>query len=269
MNRMIEFIKSNQEYFENIITRSTYHSNGIEGSTLSYAETYALLFNDNSLSINATPRELYEAINHKRAMNYLFEHVEEPLSQEMIKQLGILVNKNISDVDGYRKVQVMIRGAEHVPPRASEVPQAMMYFVYNLDHTEYESIFDKIADMHIQYERIHPFPDGNGRTGRLLINYELLREEYAPIVIPKEERTRYFNLLAACDRKGMAAFFRDLEQKEVELLEKFGYEPEPHRNITDANVPKSGTDNRKKEQEHHAKVKKEKRPSVDGRYPRL
>lgn len=203
MNRMIDFIKENQPYFENFITRSTYNSNGIEGNTLSYAETYAIIFNDNSFTVNAKPRELYEAINHKYAIDYLFHHIEEDLSQELIKQLGIIINKNISEVDGYRKVRVVIQGAEHIPPGAEEVPQAMMYFVYNFLHTEYDDIFVKLADMHLQYERIHPFSDGNGRTGRLLLNFELLRQGYAPIVIPKEERTRYFGLLASYDIQGL------------------------------------------------------------------
>lgn len=229
MNRIITFIKENQPYFENFITRSTYHSNGIEGNTLSYAETYAIIFNDNSFTVNAKPRELYEAINHKYALDYLIRNIEEPLSQEMIKQLGIIINKNISEIDGYRKVRVMIQGAQHVPPSPGEVPQAMMYFVYNMEHTQYPDIFEKLADMHIQYERIHPFADGNGRTGRLLLNYELLRQGYAPIVIPKEERTRYFNLLAGCDIKGLASFFQELNQEEEKILQEFEYTPETEK----------------------------------------
>lgn len=229
MSRIITFIKENQPYFENFITRSTYHSNGIEGNTLSYAETYAIIFNDNSFTVNAKPRELYEAINHKYALDYLIRNIEEPLSQEMIKQLGIIINKNISEIDGYRKVRVMIQGAQHVPPSPGEVPQAMMYFVYNMEHTQYPDIFEKLADMHIQYERIHPFADGNGRTGRLLLNYELLRQGYAPIVIPKEERTRYFNLLAGCDIKGLASFFQELNQEEEKILQEFGYTPAPEK----------------------------------------
>lgn len=223
MKQIIKFIKENRSYFENFITRSTYHSNGIEGNTLSYAETYAIIFNDNSFSVSAKPRELYEAINHKYALDFLFRNIEEPLSQEMIKQLGVIINKNISEVDGYRKVQVMIQGAQHVPPRPEEVPQAMMYFAYNFTHTEYDNVFDKLADMHIQYERIHPFADGNGRTGRLLLNYELLRQGYAPIVIPKEERTYYFELLADCNLAGMSSFFSKLNQEEEHILREFGY----------------------------------------------
>lgn len=229
MNRIVEFIKKNQPYFENFITRSTYHSNGIEGNTLSYAETYAVIFNDNSFQVKAKPRELYEAINHKYAIDYLFRNIEKPLSQDMIKQLGIIINKNISEIDGYRRGPVLIQGAEHVPPAAYEVPQAMMYFVHNFSHTEYDSIYEKLADMHLKYERIHPFSDGNGRTGRLLLNYELMKAEHAPIVIPKEERTDYFSFLAGCDVKGLAAYFERLQRAELKLLTDFGYQPAPQK----------------------------------------
>ena len=66
----LDFIKTNHNYFEDFITRNTYHTNSIEGSTLSYAETYAIIFNDNSFKINAQPREIFEAINHKYALIY-------------------------------------------------------------------------------------------------------------------------------------------------------------------------------------------------------
>ncbi len=64
----MEFMRDHQAYFEDYVTRSTYHSNAIEGSTLSYAETYAILWNDNSMKVTATARELYEVINHKYAL---------------------------------------------------------------------------------------------------------------------------------------------------------------------------------------------------------
>lgn len=66
---VIKFMREHRTYFEDFVTRSTYHSNAIEGNTLSYAETYAILFNDNSMKVTATARELYEAINHKYALS--------------------------------------------------------------------------------------------------------------------------------------------------------------------------------------------------------
>ena len=74
---ILEFILNNNDYLEDLITRSTYHSNAIEGSTLTYAETYAILYNDNSFKIGGKePREIYEAINHKKALELVFKNLK-------------------------------------------------------------------------------------------------------------------------------------------------------------------------------------------------
>ncbi|SEU22343.1 Fic/DOC family protein [Lacrimispora sphenoides] len=219
--RFQDVIKSNQEYFEDFITRSTYHSNAIEGNTLSYGETYAILWNDNSFKVKTSPRELYEAINHKYALSYMLENLELPLSKSFVCHIASLVNKNIDEIDNYRKGSVFIRGAEHIPPLPNEVPQAMMYLMHNIDHTEYENVFEKAASFHLQFERIHPFSDGNGRTGRLLINYLLLKEDQVPIVIPKDDRVDYFELLANQDINRLSAFFKSLSDKENSIMQRF------------------------------------------------
>ena len=214
-----DYIFNNQAYFEDFITRSTYHSNAIEGNTLSYAETYAILFNDNDFKVSAKPREIYEAINHKYAMNYVLNHLEEDLSETMIKDIAILINRNISEISGYRTVPVRIRGAEHIPPEPSQLSQMMMYYVYNYNHTAFDDIYQKIAQMHVQFERIHPFEDGNGRTGRLLLNYELLRNNLAPIVIQKDQRTDYFKMLEHNDSVGLSRFFKELSEQEQQRID--------------------------------------------------
>lgn len=221
-----DFIFENRDYFEDYITRSTYHSNGIEGNTLSYAETYAILWNDNSFTVNTQPRELYEAINHKYALNYVLNNLDQDLSESMIKHIAITINKNINEIDGYRKGPVFIRGAEHIPPAPEQLPQLMMYYVYNYNHTAYDGIFEKIAATHLEFERIHPFSDGNGRTGRLLINYELLRHDIPPVVIPKDERTSYFEMLSSNDQQSLSRFFKTLSIREYERLKQFGFEKE-------------------------------------------
>ena len=185
---VMEFMRDHQAYFEDYVTRSTYHSNAIEGSTLSYAETYAILWNDNSMKVTATARELYEAINHKYALGVATGELSASLSERLIKDIAQGINRNISEVDDYRRVQVVIRGAEHMPPAPNQVNQLMMQLVWEYNHDEGEDPFLREAKFHIRFERIHPFEDGNGRTGRILINRGLMRAGLAPVVIPVEER---------------------------------------------------------------------------------
>ena len=102
---MFDFIISNKDYMQDFITRSTYHSNAIEGSTLTYAETYAIIYNDNNFKINnKEPREIYEAINHKKALLYVFDNINNPLSESLIKNINKIINQDIKDIEGYRKI---------------------------------------------------------------------------------------------------------------------------------------------------------------------
>lgn len=222
---ILEFILNNNDYLEDLITRSTYHSNAIEGSTLTYAETYAILYNDNSFKIEGKePREIYEAINHKKALELVFKNLqnENGFDERFIKKLNETINKDIKDTEGYRKVQVFITGTEYIPPEPEKVPNLMNYFIYNYNHDE-QDIFIKIATYHIEFERIHPFEDGNGRTGRLLLNYELLKNNITPVVITKDDRVKYFEYLNNQDILGLAEFLRNLSTKEYERMDKFGF----------------------------------------------
>lgn len=220
---ILEFILNNEEYLKDLITRSTYHSNAIEGSTLTFAETYAILYNDNSFKIQGKePREIYEAINHKKALELIFEYLKEntQLDERIIKNINETINKDIKDTKGYRKVQVFIRGSEHIPPEPEKIPNLMNYYIYNYNNDEQE-IFEKIAKYHIEFEKIHPFEDGNGRTGRLLLNYELLKNNLPPIVISKEDRVKYFEYLKNNDNIGLAKWFKELSKNEEERIKKF------------------------------------------------
>ena len=158
------------------------------------------------------------------------------------------INRDIKDTEGYRTVQVFIQGIEHIPPEPEKVPNLMMYYIYNYNHDEQDifakiakyhidfmmyyiynynhdeqDIFAKIAKYHIDFERIHPFEDGNGRTGRLLINYELQKNDLPPVVIAKEDRVKYFEFLRNNDSNGLAEWLKELSTREEERMEKFGY----------------------------------------------
>lgn len=102
------------------------------------------------------------------------------------------------------------------------MPNLMLYYVYNYEHDE-QDIFNKIAEYHIEFEKIHPFEDGNGRTGRLLINYELLKNNLFPVVIEKEDRVKYFEYLRNNDSLGLAKWLKELSNREEERIKKFGY----------------------------------------------
>ena len=222
---ILKFIFNNKNYLEDLITKSTYHSNAIEGSTLTYAETYAILYNDNSFKIDGKePREIYEAINHKKALELVFENLQNngDFDEKFIRKLNETINKDIKDTEGYRTVQVFIQGSEHIPPEPEKVPNLMMYYVYNYNHDE-EDIFNKIAKYHIDFEKIHPFEDGNGRIGRLLINYELLKNDLPPVVITKDDRVKYFEFLRNNDSNVLAEWLKELSTREEERMEKFGY----------------------------------------------
>ena len=102
---ILDFILNNKDYLEDLITRSTYHSNAIEGSTLTYAETYAILYNDNSFKIEGKePREIYEAINHKKALELVFKNLQnnEQFDERFIKKLNETINKDIKDMKKFQ-----------------------------------------------------------------------------------------------------------------------------------------------------------------------
>ena len=220
---LINKINRNTPYFEDLITRSVYHSNKIEGSTLSYAETYSIIFdNKNKIQVKANPREVFEAVNLKYTLNYIMNNVDAIISISFIEKIATFINKNIKDIDKLRKTQVFITGAEYIPPKPEEVPILLSKLIYKDTKDREENIFDYIARFHIEFEHIHPFEDGNGRTGRVLITKELLNRGLAPIVIPIEKRKDYMEYLSKRDITRLSKMLKKLKEEEIERMEKFG-----------------------------------------------
>src|SRR5699024_5481396 len=169
-------------------------------------------------------REHLEAINHKQAIILTEEIVKskEILSERLIKELHAIILHGIdqSNAGVYRKHNVMISGASHTPPSHIEVPQLMTDLIvwYN-KKTELHPL-EKAAMLHSKFVSIHPFIDGNGRTSRLLMNLELIKTGYLPIIIEKEQRFKYYEILdiAAVEENyiPLIQFVADYEQHELQ-----------------------------------------------------
>lgn len=190
---------------EELILRWTYNSNAIEGNTLTLQETKVAL---EGITIGGkTMREHFEAINHKEAILYVESLVQEntPLTEWEIKSIHALVLKNIdSDNAGkYRSINVLISGAQHRPCDHFQVSEKMEKFIdwYNTDGQILHPI-ERAARVHADFVGIHPFIDGNGRTSRLLMNLELMKSGFPPVVIRVENRLDYYKALDSAHTSG-------------------------------------------------------------------
>lgn len=190
---------------EDLILRWTYHSNAIEGNTLTLLETKVAL---EGITVGGkTIREHLEALNHRDAILLLEDMVREgqPLTEWSIKSLHQLILKSIDDVNAgrYRTINVRIAGASHFPPDQVMVPELMERFI-NWYQTEAANLHpvERAARVHSDFVRIHPFVDGNGRTSRLLMNLELMKAGYPPAILPFESRLAYYEALDADHAQG-------------------------------------------------------------------
>ncbi|RDU74373.1 Fic family protein [Helicobacter anseris] len=176
----------------------TYDSNAIEGNTLTLLETKIVL---EGITIGGKSlREHFEVINHHNAIDYIYNLVIDKtlLSEYDIKSIHSLILKNIDDENAgkYRECNVKISGAMHIPPEHYEVPMQMQDFIqwYHQQAFSMHPVI-RVSRMHSLFVGIHPFIDGNGRTGRLLMNLELLKSNLPAISIKSNKRLEYFKAL--------------------------------------------------------------------------
>ena len=178
---------------EEFIVEYTYNSNAIEGNTLTLRETDLVL---RGLTIDQKPlKDHMEAVGHKEAFDFVSELVKDnvPISESIIKQIHSLVLADKKEDRGvYRRVPVRIMGAQNEPVQPYLIEPKMERLLYDFAAST-EHIVTKLARFHIEFEGIHPFIDGNGRTGRLLVNLELMKAGFPPIDIKFTDRIAYYN----------------------------------------------------------------------------
>ena len=213
------------EYMEDILVRMAHHSTAIEGNTLTQAETISILIH-NFIPRDMSEREYYEVKNYRKAFNTLLE-ADRKITTELIKKYNKYIMENLHDLNGkFKTTQNLILGAEFEPTKPYLVPFEIEDWCNNLSYrlenakTNEEKV-EIIMDQHIKFEKIHPFNDGNGRTGRLLIIHSCLKEDLEPIIIPKEEKGKYINLLARENLKELTKWALQLQEKERDRIEKF------------------------------------------------
>jgi len=174
---------------------NTYNSNAIEGNTLTLRET-ALILQEGVTIAEKPVREHLEAIGHKDAFEYmtLLADADTALTERVVKEIHSLVLMNDAVNKGvYRKIPVTVAGASQRPPQPYLVPELMGALIADYDGIKRgRHIIEAVADFHLRFEGIHPFIDGNGRTGRLLLNFELIKAGLLPVDIKFSDRRKYY-----------------------------------------------------------------------------
>jgi Fic family protein len=201
----------------------TYNSNAIEGNTLTLKETKVVL---EGITIGGkSMREHFEVINHKEAIDFVEAVIagEESFSERLIKSIHQLVLKNIDNENAgiYRRENVLIAGADHRPPDYLHVAELMGGFV-KAYHNFTGHPLERAARLHVDFVKIHPFLDGNGRTARLLMNFDLMKSGYLPVIFQVANRLAYYEALDKAHVENDYRDFFDLavagEVKSLETL---------------------------------------------------
>jgi Fic family protein len=191
---------------EEFMVEFTYNSNAIEGNTLTLKETAMAL---EGMTIDQKPlKDHLEAVGHRDAFLYVQDVAQgdAPLTESVIKNIHSLVLMNRPEDKGvYRRIPVRIMGA-YTEPIQPYMIEPKMTELLATDNERKGVIHDveRIARFHLEFEGIHPFIDGNGRTGRLLMNLELIRCGYPPINVKFADRKRYYDAFDAYYRDGNA-----------------------------------------------------------------
>lgn len=189
---------------ESEIAEQVYNSNAIENSTLTLAETEKILLQI-ALDRYITEREIFEAKNLARVVAYIgSKSKEHELTLDVILLLHKMLIANIRDeiAGRFRLDDEYVRVGSHIAPPPHQIVDRLtqMLVVYNGQH--HDHIIKRIARLHLTFEYVHPFVDGNGRIGRVLNNYLLIREGYVPINITFIDRGEYYNAFRAFDIRG-------------------------------------------------------------------
>jgi Fic family protein len=197
------------------VAEQVYNSNAIENSTLTLEETEKILLQID-LDRYISEREMFEAKNLARVVSYIDNKAkEQELNLEMILSLHKMLISNIrDDIAGrFRKNDEFARVGSHIAPNPQEVVGQLEKMLAEYNAASHENIIKRIAKLHLAFEYTHPFCDGNGRIGRVINNYLLIREGFVPINIKFIDRNKYYEAFKEFDAKGATAIMEEIVGK--------------------------------------------------------
>lgn len=216
---LVSVLKSEQEHgikggiYGRLQVDFAYNSNHMEGSTLSHEQTQ-YIYDTRTVGIEPTKvDDIFEAVNHFRCFDSILEHMEDPLTGEYIKHLHKTLKEGLFDshlseavIGDYKKFPNTVGMMETTSPEQVPTEMKRLLEEYNCkpDHT-----LDDILDFHASYEKIHPFYDGNGRTGRLIMFKECLHNNIVPFIITDQYKGYYYRGLKEWQTGGERGYLRD------------------------------------------------------------
>jgi len=193
---IINEILKNPDIQNEVVLKLTYHTNKIEGSTLSEVETASIIFENISIP-HKTIIEQLEAKNHQTATMCMLDSMSQnkKIDESFILKIhGILMNGIISNAGSYRNHAVRIVGTNLPTANYVSIPNLMSKLIIEINSKD-KDIVSLSSEVHSKFEQIHPFSDGNGRIGRILLCAMLLKNNYAPAIIKQEEKQLYYTYL--------------------------------------------------------------------------
>lgn len=197
------------------ISEQVYNSNAIENSTLTLEETEKILLQID-LDRFISEREIFEAKNLARVVSYINKKAkEQELTLDGILMLHKMLIANIhDDIAGrFRASGEYVRVGSHIAPAPKEVVERLEKMLVEYHASHHESIIKRVARLHLTFEYTHPFVDGNGRIGRVLNNYLLIRDGFVPINIKFIDRKKYYDAFTEFDKNGVTAIMEEIVGK--------------------------------------------------------
>lgn len=170
-----------------------YNTHSLDGKIISKEEVLAVI-NGEEENVNDKAKKLIN--NTLAGFNFILNMLEknEDLTENKLKDLHEVIMQGLGVGGLYRNVDISIKGSNHTPPSYIKVYDRMKKYFDTIEDSE-KDLYENIAFSHLQLAKIHPFLDGNGRLARLILNYELLKNNLKPIVIEENKKEEYFNLL--------------------------------------------------------------------------